>query len=183
MKISRRKVDILFIFVIFVLVNIILFMMYQSISLGTTRRNDLDNVKRLVEMDDAELNTDEQRVLDLVNEYREENGLEELRAFSKLQDVAKLKAMDLVQNEYFSHNSERLGTPFEMLEDNEVVYVIAGENLAGNISPERAVESWINSPLHRDNILEKKFEYTGISVVNSEIYGKVFVQLFVGVDE
>lgn len=183
MKISRRKVDILFIFVIFVLVNIILFMMYQSISLGTTRRNDLDNVKRLVEMDDAELNTDEQRVLDLVNEYREENGLEELRAFSKLQDVAKLKAMDLVQNEYFSHNSERLGTPFEMLEDNEVVYVIAGENLAGNISPERAVESWINSPLHRDNILEKKFEYTGISVVNSDIYGKVFVQLFVGVDE
>lgn len=183
MKISRRKVDILFIFVIFVLVNIILFMMYQSISLGTTRRNDLDNVKRLVEMDDAELNTDEQRVLDLVNEYREENGLEELRAFSKLQDVAKLKAMDLVQNEYFSHNSERLGTPFEMLENNEVVYVIAGENLAGNISPERAVESWINSPLHRDNILEKKFEYTGISVVNSDIYGKVFVQLFVGVDE
>lgn len=183
MKISRRKVDILFIFVIFVLVNIILFMMYQSISLGTTRRNDLDNVKRLVEMDDAELNTDEQRVLDLVNEYREESGLEELRAFSKLQDVAKLKAMDLVQNEYFSHNSERLGTPFEMLEDNEVVYVIAGENLAGNISPERAVESWINSPLHRDNILEKKFEYTGISVVNSDIYGKVFVQLFVGVDE
>lgn len=183
MKISRRKVDILFIFVIFVLVNIILFMMYQSISLGTTRRNDLDNVKRLVEMDDAELTTDEQRVLDLVNEYREENGLEELRAFSKLQDVAKLKAMDLVQNEYFSHNSERLGTPFKMLEDNGVAYTIAGENLAGNISPEKAVESWINSPLHRDNILEKKFEYTGICVIDSDIYGKVFVQLFIGVNE
>lgn len=182
MKISRRKVDILFIFVIFVLVNIILLMMYQSISLGTTRRNDLDEVKRLVEMDDAELNTDEQQVLDLVNEYREENGLERLKAFSKLQDVAKLKAMDLVQNEYFSHNSERLGTPFEMLENNGVVYAIAGENLAGNISPESAVESWINSPLHRDNILEKKFEYTGICVIDSDIYGKVFVQLFIGVD-
>lgn len=182
MKISRRKVDILFIFVIFVLVNIILFMMYQSISLGTTRRNDLDEVKRLVEMDHAELNTDEQQVLDLVNEYREENGLEGLKAFSKLQDVAKLKAMDLVQNEYFSHNSERLGTPFEMLENNGVMYAIAGENLAGNISPENAVESWINSPLHRDNILEKKFEYTGICVIDSDIYGKVFVQLFIGVD-
>lgn len=183
MKISRRKVDILFIIVIFVLINIILFMMYQSISLGATRRSDFDEVKRLIEMDEAKLSDDEQEVLDLVNECRKENGLDELRTFSKLQDVAKLKAMDLVENEYFSHISDRLGTPFEMLENNGVVYMIAGENLARGSSIERVVQAWINSPLHRDNILEEKFEYTGICVIESDTYGKVFVQLFMGVNE
>lgn len=168
---------------IFVLINIILFMMYESISFGVTRRSDFDYVRKLAEKDKLELSDDEQEVLDLANKYRKENGLDELSAFSKLQDVAKLKAMDLVENEYFSHISERLGTPFEMLENNGVVYTIAGENLARGSSIEKVVEAWINSPLHRDNILEKKFEYTGICVVESDTYGKVFVQLFMGVNE
>ena len=168
---------------IFVLINIILFMMYESISFGTTARGDLEEIRRLVEEEKTVLSYDEQEVLDLVNKYRKENGLDELSAFSKLQDVAKLKAIDLVENEYFSHISERLGTPFEMLENNGVVYTIAGENLARGSSIEKVVEAWINSPLHRDNILEKKFEYTGICVVESDTYGKVFVQLFMGVNE
>lgn len=168
---------------IFVLINIILFMMYESISFGTTARGDLEEIRRLVEEEKTVLSYDEQEVLDLVNKYRKENGIDELSAFSKLQDVAKLKAIDLVENEYFSHISERLGTPFEMLENNGVVYTIAGENLARGSSIEKVVEAWINSPLHRDNILEKKFEYTGICVVESDTYGKVFVQLFMGVNE
>ena len=168
---------------IFVLINIILFMMYESISFGTTARGDLEEIRRLVEEEKTVLSYDEQEVLDLVNKYRKENGIDELSAFSKLQDVAKLKAIDLVENEYFSHISERLGTPFEMLENNGVVYTIAGENLARGSSIEKVVEAWINSPLHRDNILEKKFEYTGICVVESDTYGKVFVLLFMGVNE
>lgn len=34
---------------------------------------------------------------------------------------------------------------------------------------------------HRDNILEQNFNYTGICVIDSPIYGKVFVQLFIGI--
>lgn len=75
----------------------------------------------------------------------------------------------------------RSGTPFAMLHNNGIEYRIAGENLAGNISPEKAVEAWINSELHRDNIEEKNFEYTGICVIESPKYGKVFVQIFLGI--
>ena len=63
-----------------------------------------------------------------------------------------------------------------------VFYKVAGENLAGNISPEKAVEAWINSPTHKENILEERFAYTGISVVESPVYGRVFVQMFIGVE-
>ena len=54
--------------------------------------------------------------------------------------------------------------------------------MAGNISPEKAVEAWINSPTHKENILEERFAYTGISVVESPVYGRVFVQMFIGVE-
>lgn len=41
-----------------------------------------------------------------------------------------------------------------MLQANNVVYKIAGENLAGNTTPKGAVESWKNSPTHNNNILD-----------------------------
>ncbi len=130
---------------------------------------------------DANLNEEEQEVLDLINEQREDNGLSKLQPYEELQKVAKLKAEDIVNNEYFSHTSPTYGTPFEMLKQEGVVYKFAGENLAGNETGYKAVTAWMNSPAHRSNILDSDYEYTGICVVDSDIYGKVYVQLFMGV--
>lgn len=175
MKISKRKIGILFIFVIIILVESISFATYQTI-LGETEKTD-------IEQGEVILTEEEEETLKLVNEYRRQNGLEELKPFSKLQEVSKIKAKDLVENQYFSHTSEKLGTPFEMLEQNGIDYSTAGENLAGNITTEKAVEAWIHSPSHKENILDEKFNYTGICVMESPIYGKVFIQLFMGVEE
>lgn len=172
MKVSTRKIVTLFIFVILILIETISLGMYQE------SINKKERMQSIVSIE-AELTDEEEETLRLINEYRRENGLKELKAVSKLQEVAKLKANDLVQNEYFSHTSENLGTPFEMLEDNGIDYLKAGENLAGNQTPERAVNAWINSPTHRDNILKAEYEYTGICVIDSPVYGKVFVQLFI----
>ncbi len=68
-----------------------------------------------------------------------------------------------------------------MLRNNKISYKIAGENLAGNTTPKKAVEAWINSTSHRENILEEDFTYTGIYVIESKTYGKIFVQLFIGI--
>jgi len=176
MKVLKKRKIALIIFVSFILV--------ESISLATyklsaeTRASD--NMKEFLN-EECLLTIEEERTLELINEYREEKGLDELKTFAKLQEMAYLKGKDIVENDYFSHKSENLGTPFEMLKENGVEYSIAGENLAGNITPERAVEAWINSELHRENIEEKDFEYTGICVIDSEIYVKVFVQIFLGV--
>ena len=70
-----------------------------------------------------------------------------------------------------------------MLKANQVDYDIAGENLAGNMTSKKAVESWINSKTHRENILEERFNYTGVCVIESPVYGKIFVQLFIGIEE
>lgn len=178
-KIRRRLLTILF-FVIFILMESISLATFQS-----TRVEETQKRERIQEMvvQVVELSQEEQEVLDLINQYRKQNGLEALKPLAKLQQTAKLKATDLVENEYFSHHSKQLGTPFEMLKANQVSYDIAGENLAGNITPEKAVESWIASKTHRENILEERFNYTGACVIESPVYGKVFVQLFIGIEE
>ena len=130
---------------------------------------------------DLKLRDYQKEVLEIINEYRKQNGLKELKPYSKLQQIAKMKAEDIVYNNYFSHTSPNYGTPFELMSENGVEYKIAGENLAGNISAQKAVKAWIDSTSHRENMLEEDFEYTGICVVESEVYGKVFVQMFIGI--
>lgn len=135
----------------------------------------------IISTDNAVLSEEEQEVLELINIERQKQGLSELKAYGELQRVAKIKAQDLVNNNYFSHTSPTLGTPFEMLKSEGVTYKFAGENLAGNETGVKAVNAWMNSPAHKDNILDSDYEYTGIAVVDSEVYGKVYVQLFMGV--
>jgi len=178
-KIRRKLLTILF-FVIFILMESISLATFQNASIEETKKKE--NVQEMI-VQTVELSQEEQETLDLVNEYREKNGLEALKPLARLQQTAKLKAKDLVKNEYFSHHSKQLGTPFEMLKANQVDYDIAGENLAGNMTPKKAVESWINSKTHRENILEEKYNYTGVCVIESPVYGKVFVQLFIGIEE
>ena len=97
-----------------------------------------------------------------------------------MQRVARIKAQDMVDNNYFSHNSPTYGTPFQMLNSFKISYKTAGENIAGNSTNSGAVNSWMNSSGHKANILNSNYNYTGIGVVNSSKYGRIFVQLFVG---
>jgi len=176
MKVLKKKSIALIIFVSFIFIQGITLVTNASIvnSKPSEKMQELINEQSL-------LTKEERETLELINIYRKERGLKELKPFAKLQEVAYMKAKDIVDNEYFSHNSENLGTPFEMIQNNGIEYKIAGENLAGNINPEKAVDAWINSRLHRENIEEGEFEYTGICVIDSPIYGKVFVQIFIGI--
>lgn len=184
MKISRLRPGILVIFAIFILIEVISLLTYKTVVLGQIEENNMISAMiTKIELEEIELSDEEERTLELINNYRMQHGLSRLRPFSQLQEVAKIKAEDLVNNKYFAHTSEKLGTPFEMLRDKNVSYKIAGENLAGSTTPEKAVEAWINSTSHRENILEERFEYTGIYVIKSPVYGKIFVQLFIGLNK
>ena len=126
------------------------------------------------------MTTDEKEVFDLINNQRTQNGLSALKLDTETLRVARIKAQDMVENNYFSHNSPTYGSPFQMLNSFKISYKTAGENIAGNSSNSSAVTAWMNSSGHRANILNSSFNYTGIGVVKSSKYGKVYVQLFLG---
>ena len=128
----------------------------------------------------SELTTDELEVFNLINEQRTKNGLSALKISSEVQNVARIKAQDMVNNNYFSHTSPTYGSPFDMLNSFKVSYKTAGENIAGNSSNSAAVTAWMNSSGHKANILNSSFNYTGVGVVNGSKYGKIYVQMFIG---
>lgn len=126
----------------------------------------------------AASNTTAENILTLTNQARETAGLEPLSYDKDLCGAAYLKASDMVQNNYFSHHSEVLGSPFELLKKSGVVFNKAAENLAGNTTPEGAFYSWMDSDAQKSNILNESYTRTGIGIYNSPVYGQVFVQLF-----
>ncbi len=130
--------------------------------------------------DSTILTKDEQETINLVNAQRTAAGLSALKVDNELQNVAKTKAQDMVNNNYFSHTSPTYGSPFDMMKKFGITYKSAGENIAGNSSNSGAVNAWMNSEGHKANILNTSYNYTGLAVVSSSKYGKIYVQMFIG---
>ncbi|WP_207644308.1 CAP domain-containing protein [Desulfolucanica intricata] len=124
--------------------------------------------------------SDEQTMLELVNNERKAAGLQPLASDPKLTQLARMKAQDMIDNNYFSHNSPIYGSPFDMMKSNGVSYRYAGENLAGASDVNTAHTNLMNSPGHKANILNPKYTKVGIGVVNGGPYGKMYVQEFNG---
>lgn len=119
-------------------------------------------------------------VLSLINNARVENGLPKLQINDLLNSTATAKALDMVENNYFSHTSPTYGSPFEMMQNAGITYKVAGENIAGNSSVENAVNSWLASQEHKTNILSNAYNYIGIGIEKSDTYGYVIVVMFIG---
>lgn len=123
---------------------------------------------------------DEQAMLNLINKERAAAGLQPLSYDAKLTELARLKAQDMITNNYFSHTSPTYGSPFDMMKKAGVTYRYAGENLAGAPDVNTAHKNLMNSPGHKANILKPEYTKVGIGVVNGGPYGKMFVQMFNG---
>ncbi|WP_432665878.1 CAP domain-containing protein [Wukongibacter baidiensis] len=121
----------------------------------------------------------EQQMVNLINEARRQNGVKPLIVDTKLTELARMKSKDMIDNNYFSHNSPTYGSPFDMLKNFGVSYRSAGENIAGNQTVERAHESLMNSPGHRRNILSPDYTHIGIGIQEGGRYGSMFTQMFI----
>lgn len=128
----------------------------------------------------TDISTDEQALLNLVNKARTDAGVSALEFDKDLLKCARLKAKDMVDNNYFSHQSPNYGSPFDMMKQFSISFNTAGENIAGNQTVDGAFKAWMNSEGHKKNILSGSFNYTGIGIVSSPTYGKILVQQFIG---
>ena len=82
MKISKVKIGILFFIVFIFLIETISISIYK---LQETEKDDIKASKdSIIEDNQSELNEEEQEVLNLINKYRNENGLEDLKIYLKI---------------------------------------------------------------------------------------------------
>ncbi len=108
----------------------------------------------------------------LTNEARASVSLTPLTINSKLNQSALAKANDMIDNQYFAHVSPEGVDPWFWFDQAGYSYTYAGENLAVGFETSEGVhEAWMNSPGHRDNIINPNFKEIGIGIVYGTFEG------------
>jgi uncharacterized protein YkwD len=117
----------------------------------------------------------EQEFLVILNDFREQNGMNRLEEFRDLSNVARYHSCDMKRDRYYDHDSySRI--------DGELVYsckwneriaafvsakrLYAGENITISNSPLGAFNSFEKSPGHRQNMLGN-YSWVGIGYCDS----------------
>lgn len=126
------------------------------------------------------MSSDESRILQLVNAERAKTGAKALGSNGDCTKLARMKSQDMVNNNYFSHQSPTYGSPFDMLKSNNVSYMYAGENIAMNQSADAAFKAWMNSEGHKKNILNPNFTELGVGIAPKGNGSYIYTQLFIG---
>lgn len=118
---------------------------------GTSGVRDLDRVR-------AEM-------LARVNAERKKAGAPPLRSNSRLDLAAQRHAEDMLARSYFAHGSPEKKTVRERATAADYDWRLIGENIAeGQLSIDEVMETWMNSPGHRKNILNPDFRELGVGL-------------------
>lgn len=121
-------------------------------------------------------------VVEHTNLERQRLGLPPLRLDGVLSQAAAAKASDMFADQYWAHFSPSGETPWDFMKSAGYRYTVAGENLARDfMETDDMVRAWMNSPTHRENIVNDRYSDIGIAVVNGTLNGvetTLVVQMF-----
>lgn len=110
-----------------------------------------------------------QRVLDLTNQFRAQNGVAPLQLNQELNAAALNHSTDMALQDYFSHTGKDGSSAGDRMKQVGYTSYAWGENIAaGYTTPEQVVQGWINSPGHRANMLNSSFTELGIGYYHLE---------------
>lgn len=140
-------------------------------------------VLTLVEAPLCAFTDDEQRVRDGVNEVRVARHLGGLETSRELARVARAHAEDMARQGYLSHVNREGKNPLERTRSAGIEgFRLLAENIgATNITGDRNAEvirGWMNSPIHRENVLNPAFNTTGVGLAESPAGTTIVVQLY-----
>lgn len=136
---------------------------------------------------DVALDAEEARFLQLINNYRAQNGLQPLTVSTNLNRAAAWMALDLGQKNYFAHTDSLGRSPSTRAQDCGYPGG-AGENLAAGTvrdTAQEAFDAWKASPGHNQNMLNGSYRMIGIAraYVPGSTYGWYWVTPFGLVDD
>ncbi|HXG69831.1 MAG TPA: CAP domain-containing protein [Gemmatimonadaceae bacterium] len=123
----------------------------------------------------------ESAIVNAINDEREQRGLRPVTWDPRLDQAAKLQARNMAALRRMAHNLPETAQPTLVARVRAAGYAYRRitENIAfGQRDAETVVESWMNSPGHRANILDPNVSETGIGVTRSENGRLYFCQVF-----
>lgn len=126
----------------------------------------------------------EHKAFDILNQRRTENGLEPIKWNEEMARIARMHSEDMAEYNYFSH----AGRNGAMVSDRADLVGISdwraiGENIAFNRGVEKpadfACESWMKSPPHHANIMNKQWKEAGIGISIAKDGSYYFTEVFI----
>ena len=95
----------------------------------------------------------EQKMANLLNQDRKNNGRATLTLDAELSLIARIKSADMRDQGYFAHESPTYGDVRAMLRRFGYPFSAAGENIAHHANVDKAQAAFMTSAGHRKNIL------------------------------
>jgi uncharacterized protein YkwD len=104
-----------------------------------------------------------QQVVDLTNQFRTSKGLAPLTLNSKLTAAAQNHSQDMAISDFFDHKGTDGSSAGDRASKAGYDWREMAENIAaGQKTPAEVVKAWINSPGHRENILNANVKEIGV---------------------
>ncbi|MBQ2952685.1 MAG: transporter [Clostridia bacterium] len=114
----------------------------------------------------------------MVNQDRKSAGLPPLEHDPALSRIARMKSRDMLDGNYFAHESPTWGTAREMLTRLGYDFAACGENIARHATVQKAQAAFLSSQGHRRNILSANWQRVGVGVALDENGHAYVTQLF-----
>lgn len=158
----------------------VLFAPATSIAEGKTKSYKKVVARAAAECPNADLDPDasnlgriRKAILCLHNQIRAQRGMRTLRTNRRLRKAAVRHSRDMVWNDYFEHTTPKGVTMVDRILRSRYVRANRGWSLGENLAwgtgtyatPRGAVDAWMNSEGHRENILRRAYREVGIGVV------------------
>ncbi|MDE5992677.1 MAG: hypothetical protein K2G87_06465 [Oscillospiraceae bacterium] len=117
------------------------------------------------------------KVIELVNAERSDMRISALKSDETLNAIAEQRAKEIAVK--FSHTRPD-GTPCSsLLQENGIINVYAGENIAAGFnSAEAVMKKWMSSEGHRRNILNSNYTRIGVGMYTADNGYTYWVQVF-----
>lgn len=122
-------------------------------------------------------------IIDWTNFHRNDHDLNSLLESEELNKIAEMKITDMFEKQYFAHVSPEEKDISDLTKEMGYQFIIVGENLArgGFEDDENLVRRWMESPGHRENILNENYQEIGVAARKGMFEGEeawLAVQVF-----
>jgi uncharacterized protein YkwD len=126
-----------------------------------------------------EMSKQEKEILELTNKEREKENLPALEPHPLLFKAARAHSANMAKQEKMEHVLDDKN-PGQRVEDAGYKWLNVGENIAAtdNEPPTAIVKLWMDSKLHRANILNKDFRHIGIGIAKNDKGETYYTEVF-----
>lgn len=125
------------------------------------------------------LSKEEEAILTLTNEAREENKLPALKPSQTLCEVARAHSLNMAKQGKMEHILDGK-KPSQRVKEAGYIFKAVGENIAAGtkMKPKKAFELWMGSKPHKENILRGEYLEIGIGIAKDDRGEVYYTQVF-----